>query len=38
MVYGTTGRHSYSKFNPGSVWDLWDSFGTEDAEMIGYWD
>lgn len=38
MVYGTTGRHSYGKSNPGPVWDLWESFGIEDAKMVGYWD
>ena len=38
MVYGATGRHSYSQFSPAPVWRLWKSFGIEDAEMIGYWD
>lgn len=34
MVYGMTGR-----FHPSSVhiWHLWDEFGIEGAEMIGYW-
>ena len=38
MVYGTTGRHSYSKYSPAPVWALWKSFGIEDAKMLGYWD
>lgn len=38
MVYGTTGRHSYSKFSPVPVWKLWESFGIEEAQMLGYWD
>ncbi len=37
MVYGTTGRHSYSKYNPAPIWALWRSFGIAEAEMIGYW-
>lgn len=38
MVYGTTGRHSYYESSPTPVWDLWESFGIEDAKMVGYWD
>ena len=38
MVYGTTGRHSYSKYNPGPVWNLWKTFGIEQAKMVGYWE
>lgn len=38
MVYGTTGRHSYSRYSPAPVWKLWESFGIGDADMIGYWD
>lgn len=37
MVYGATGRHSYSQYNPAPVWKLWDDFGIEQAKMIGYW-
>ncbi len=35
MIYGMTGR-----FHPSmpSMWKLWDNFGIETAEMIGYWD
>lgn len=38
MVYGTTARHSYGKYSPAPVWDLWKSFGIEEAQMLGYWD
>jgi len=37
MLYGATARHSYGPFSPVPVWDLWRSFGIEDAKMIGYW-
>ncbi len=37
MVYGATGRHSYSQFNPAPIWALWESFGIGDAQMVGYW-
>ena len=38
MVYGTTARHSYGRFSPAPVWNLWKSFGIEEAKMLGYWD
>ncbi|MDR3262027.1 MAG: DUF6067 family protein [Tannerella sp.] len=38
MVYGATARHSYGPYSPAPVWNLWKSFGIEDAQMIGYWD
>ena len=38
MVYGTTARHSYGQYSPAPIWDLWNHFGIESAEMIGYWD
>ena len=38
MVYGATGRHSYSQFSPAPVWALWKQFGIEEARMVGYWD
>lgn len=38
MVYGTTGRHSYSKYSPAPIWKLWDDFKIEESKMIGYWD
>ncbi len=38
MVYGTTARHSYGQYSPAPVWNLWKTFGIEQAQMIGYWD
>lgn len=38
MVYGATGRHSYSGSEPAPVWALWESFGIEEAKMVGYWE
>ena len=37
MVFGTTGRHSYSQYNPAPVWKLWDDFGIDQAQMVGFW-
>ena len=37
MVYGMTNRLGWSG-NPRPLWKLWDSFGIQDARMIGYWD
>ena len=38
MVYGTTARHSYGQYSPAPMWKLWNDFGIDSAEMIGYWD
>jgi len=35
MVYGMTGRAHPSA---PAMYDLWDSFGIADAQMLGYWD
>jgi len=35
MLYGMTGRQHASV---SAMWRFWDSFGIEDAEMIGYWE
>ena len=35
MVYGMTSRHHPSKTD---MWRLWDEFGIQEAEMLGYWD
>lgn len=35
MVYGMTGRDRHP--STPNVWQLWDDFGIQDAEMIGYW-
>lgn len=36
MVYGMTARY-YQGADPKHIWKVWDEFGIEDAEMIGYW-
>lgn len=36
MVYGMTGRY-YQGADPKHVWKLWDDFGIQDAEILGYW-
>jgi glycosyl hydrolase family 123 len=38
MIYGMTARAFYHGADPTEVWKLWDEFGIEDSEMIGYWD
>ena len=35
MLYGMTGRSP--RVDNGSLWKLWDSFGMQHSEMIGYW-
>lgn len=37
MVYGMTSRMPWAG-NPGALWRLWDEFGIDEAEMLGYWD
>ena len=34
MIYGLTGRVAGRE----NIWKLWDDFGIQDAEWIGYWD
>ena len=36
MVYGMTARAPWSG-NPEHIWKVWDDFGIEEADMIGYW-
>lgn len=36
MVYGMTDRLPYSG-DPRPLWQLWDSFGIQKTQMIGYW-
>ena len=42
MVYGMTVRYPWFTegvtCDPRQIWKVWDSFGIEDAKMIGYWD
>lgn len=38
MLYGMTARMPWSKeLDNRSMWQLWDSFGIQRSEMIGYW-
>jgi hypothetical protein len=38
MLFGMTSRLGWSKgSNPRPLWQLWDSFGIEQADMIGWW-
>jgi len=36
MVYGMTSRLPWAG-DPRSLWKIWDEFGMEESEMIGYW-
>ncbi len=36
LVHGCTGRLGWGG-NPREVWQLWDDFGVQDAEFIGWW-
>lgn len=42
MVYGMTVRYPWYtegvSCDPRDIWKVWDSFGIQDARMIGYWD
>jgi hypothetical protein len=37
MVYGMTVRQLYMG-DPRPIWNVWNDFGMEGSEMIGYWD
>jgi len=37
MVYGMTARY-YQGADPKYIWRIWDEFGIQNAEMIGYWE
>jgi hypothetical protein len=37
MLFGMTNRLPWSGQNPARIWRIWDEFGIEDAEMIGFW-
>lgn len=37
MLFGMTGRLGFGG-DPQSTWQLWDAFGMQGAEMIGFWD
>jgi len=36
MIYGMSNRLSWGG-NPSALWQLWDTFGIQDSEMLGYW-
>ncbi|MCK4824637.1 hypothetical protein KA005_53285, partial [bacterium] len=36
MIYGMTSRLPWAG-NPRPLWKVWDEFGIQDAQMIGYW-
>ena len=38
MIYGMTNRMPWSdNADPRPIWKLWDSFGMQGTQMIGYW-
>ena len=37
MVFGMTTRYACTDIST-PIWKLWDSFGIEEAEMVGWWD
>jgi hypothetical protein len=37
MIYGMTNRLPWSGQNPARIWKVWDEFGIEGAQMVGYW-
>jgi hypothetical protein len=36
MLYGMTSRLPWAG-DPTAIWKVWDEFGIQDAEMVGYW-
>jgi hypothetical protein len=37
MLFGLTARAFYTSVDPAPIWRLWDEFGIQDSEMLGYW-
>ncbi len=37
MLFGMTSRAPWSG-NPAPLWKVWDNFGIQESEMIGFWD
>lgn len=37
MIYGMNNRFGWSYFNALFIYELWDNFGIEESEMLGYW-
>ena len=37
MVFGMTNRLPWTGGDPRELWKLWDAFGIEQADMVGWW-
>ncbi|WP_079912527.1 glycoside hydrolase domain-containing protein [Paenibacillus sp. 32352] len=37
MIYGMSNRLGWFGHSPEGLWKLWDRFGIQDAQMLGYW-
>ena len=37
LVHGCTGRLAYLGMDPRPIWKLWDDFGVQESEFIGWW-
>jgi len=37
MVFGMTNRLPWTGGDPRHLWQLWDAFGIEQADMVGWW-
>ncbi|MFK2876685.1 glycoside hydrolase domain-containing protein [Rhodanobacter hydrolyticus] len=37
MVFGMTNRLPWTGGDPRRLWQLWDAFGIEQADMVGWW-
>ncbi|MGC1549501.1 MAG: glycoside hydrolase domain-containing protein [Rhodanobacter sp.] len=37
MVFGMTNRLPWTGGDPRQLWKLWDAFGIEQADMVGWW-
>jgi hypothetical protein len=38
MLFGMSHRAFYTGVSPKPVWELWDRFGIQDSETIGWWE
>jgi len=37
MIYGMTNRLPYDGNDPTPLWKVWDDFGMQNSQMVGYW-
>lgn len=37
MLYGMANRYGWHVFNTDKIYKIWDSFGIQNARMLGYW-